>query len=170
MFKNDSGTFYTKSLFFETNVGDRDCVIYTLKNEDYKGYKSLKRLYFETRDITGYTLANKYLGGWDHFLKLREIDWFNSYWDKWEKEFEVMLRAESLVRLLDESKNKDSKNYVDLNKFMLQKGWVPPEDRKPVKKRGAPSKAEVMEAATLIAIEDETLASDLRRVVKGTYN
>lgn len=170
MFKNSQGTFFTKTLFFETNVGDKDKIVYTLKNEDHNGYPSLKKLLFDTEDLTGYTLAVNHLGGWDHLLKLLELDWFKVYWDSWISELEVKIRAEALLRLNKESKNKDSRAYVELNKFMLNKGWILPEDRKPQKKRGAPTKAEIIGAAITIAQEDETLASDLRRVTQTTLN
>lgn len=130
----------------------------------------MKEKYFESGDPSGYILSQEYLGGWSHLQKLRELDWFNAYWDKWEKELEVKIRAEALVRLYNVSKDKDSNKYVDMNKFFLEKGWVLPEDRRPSKRRGAPSKAEIKEQATLIAKEDEMLASDLRRVLERPLN
>ena len=170
MFKNESGTFYTKSLFFETNTIDKEKSVYTLKDEDHKGLPSLKRLFFETGDVTGYTLATNHLGGWDHFLKLRELSWFNEYWDHWVKEFEVKMRAESLVRLHNVAKDSNNKDYVGLNKFFLEKGWILPEERRSLKRRGAPSKAQIREAAMEIATEDQMLVSDLLRVTQTTLN
>lgn len=169
-FRNSNGAYYTKSLFYETNVVDPSLSVYTLKAEDHKGYPSLKRLWFETGDITGYKLSQAHLENWEHLCKLKECQWFIEYWDAWEREFEIKLRSEALVNLTTEAKNKESKSYVELNKFLLNRGWVLPEDKKPTRKRGAPSKAEVREQAIHLARDDETVASDLLRVTKGTFN
>lgn len=165
LFKNDSGTWYTKALFYETTLADKSTVVFTLKDEDHMGYPSLYRLYMECDDPTGYLCAITHLGGWEHWLKLKECDWFKEKLDRWNEELEVKLRAYALMRLVKEASNVGSKNYTEINKMLLNRGWILDEGGK--RKRGAPSKQEIKDAANDIAVRNKTLNEDYLRVVKG---
>lgn len=168
-FKTDFGVYLTKALFFEVAF-PKDYVQFTLKNEDHLGYPSLKRLFLETEDPSGYTLAVTYLDGWEHFCKLSECPWFQPYWTAWTQELEVSMRANALLRLIEESKNKNSKSYVELNRMLLNKGWVLPEERTSHRKRGAPTKQEVKDAAKEMAFKSQILDEDADRVFGGKVN
>lgn len=167
-FKNTSGVFYTQSLFFETSNPPRPDCVYTLKRYDHNGYPSIRRLYLEEEDPTGYLFAEKHLGGWDHLQKLMELPWFTDHFSQWEKELELKLKAKALARLLKESESKGSRNYVEVNKFLLNRGWRDPGEKKA---RGAPTKAEIKQAAITIANHDQTVSSELLRVMEtGSVN
>jgi len=163
IFKNDSGTWYTKALFYETTLADKSTVVFTLKDDDHMGFPSLYRLYMECADPTGYMCATTHLGGWEHWLKLKECDWFREKLERWNEELEVMLRANALARLVKESKNSGSKNYVEINKLLLNRGWVLSDEGK--RKRGAPTKQDIKDAAMDIATRNKDLDEDFLRIV-----
>lgn len=165
-FKNNSGTFYTQAMFFETSMPPREACVYTLKRDDHNGYPSIRRLFLECMDPVGYLFAETHLGGWDHLQKLLELDWFREHWDAWQIELETKIRAQALQKLLEGSNDKASKNHADLNKFLLSRGWVTPNE----KKRGAPTKAEIRQAAIHLADEHETVLSELARVTERPLN
>lgn len=160
-FKNSTGSFYTKGLFYEMTLADKSTVVYTLKDEDHKGYPSLYRLYLEARDPTEYTFANKYLGGWAHWANLCECSWFQPYLERWRLELELSIKAESLARLLEESENTLSKKYVDVNRYLLEKGWV----EKEKSTKGRPSKQQIKNEATRLAKESTQIEDDFNRLV-----
>lgn len=163
-FKNASGAYYTQGMFYEMSIPPRPNCIYTLKKQDYEGFPSLYKLFMETGDLTGWAFADRHLGGWDHLQKLLELPWFLNHYDSWMKELEVKIRAQALNNLLDVSKDSSSRNYTEVNKFLLNKGWKAPEDRKP---KGAPTKAEIRRAATEVAEHTETVASEALRVLES---
>jgi hypothetical protein len=160
-FKNITGSFYTKALFYETTMADKATVVYTLKDEDHKGFPSLYRLYLETRDPTEYLFANKYLGGWKHWQELCECTWFAPYVARWRQELELSIKAEALSRLLEESENTLSKKYVDVNRYLLEKGWVEKESTS----KGRPSKQQVKDEAVRLAKESSQVEDDFARLV-----
>jgi hypothetical protein len=95
-FKDSMGKYITQSLFLEIGY-DVDKAVYTFKDTDYeyKGtvYPSLRRLYMETMDPTEYHFANKYLWGWEHWLKITENQLLLKEIEKWREELEVKIRA-----------------------------------------------------------------------------
>jgi hypothetical protein len=179
LFKNSSGVFFTKALFFETSPGDRTNVVYTLKTEDHEGFPSLKRLYMESNDPSGYVCATRFLGGWEHWLKLRECPWFMDHLSVWEQELEVKLRAEALNRLMVVATNPESKAFLEVNKLLLNKGWLTPEDRAAMlvsaqregkvdkRKVGRPSKDEIKREAFALFEKANEIDDDFERLVTG---
>ena len=137
-FKNDSGAWLLKALFFETTLADKSQVVYTLKDEDHEGYPSLYKLYLDTGDITEYEFASLHLGGWDHWCRLQKCSWFTPYLERWREELRLKLKAKALRGVISEAQS-SSRNAFAANKFLVQEGWKEPEKSK----RGRPSKAEI---------------------------
>lgn len=163
--KNSNGVWRTHSLFAEKVDGAlREKAVYTLKAEDWKGYPSLKRLYIELGDVTGYLLSQQYLGGLEHLEALLDTSWFEEAFSGWRRELEMKLRAEALVALIKMAKDPSHRSSVELQKFLLNKGWVLPEEKA---KGGRPKKADIRAAAIQIATINGEVDEDFERVIKG---
>jgi len=131
---------YTTVLFIENRFAanqekiNLERALYTLQPYDKelrgKVYKSLKRLYLETNDPTGYILATDYLDGWDHLLKLK-ASVLREQWPQWEDEMEIRLKSLAIMTLIVKAESGDAVSA----KFLATKGW----DKR---KAGAPSKDE----------------------------
>jgi hypothetical protein len=160
-FRNAVGTRYLKALFFEETGADKSTVVYTLKDQDHEGFPSLYRLYMETNDPTEYRFATAYLDGWDHWEILTKCSWFSPYVERWRKELQLRLASSALARIMSEAKTNSRESFT-ANKYLLERGWMPKEDRK----TGRPSKQAVREAAHEIASQAKQVNSDFDRILK----
>jgi len=160
-FTNESGTRYTRSLFYETTLADKASVVYTLKDQDHKGFKSLYRAYMDTQDLTEYQFATAYLADWQHWVILCELDWFKPYVTRWRQELELSLKAEALQRIIQEARS-DRRESMSANKYLLEKGWEP----KPTTKDsvGRPSKEAIRAKAEEMFQDTKRINSDLNRL------
>lgn len=164
VFKNTSGAYYTKGLFYEVaNEEDRDYVLYTLKNEDHKGYPSLHRLYMEMDDPTEYEFAKKYFGSWKHWKMIRGAPWMTDVYKEMKEELDISIRARALNQIRDAAINSD-KDRMQANKYLLDRGWVD-EDH-----RGRPSKQKIKEEADKLFKDKEEVNSDYTRLARGSDN
>lgn len=144
-FKNQFGVRYTKELFFETTLADKSNVIYTLKEDDHLGYKSIYRLYLEASDPTEYLFAVAYFEGVDHWEKLKSSPWFMPYLNKMRHALELKIKSEAFNAIVTDAMDKESKSRAASAKFILEKGY---ETVNPDKRRaGRPSKQEIARAA-----------------------
>jgi hypothetical protein len=171
-FKGDNLNWLLKAIFLEEYLygcGElrqerRDNglsrVVYTLKNEDVTKdgitYASLYRLYLGHLDPTEYDFANTHLGGWDHWQRLLECDWFQPYVERWRTELELKLKAKAFKEIREEAEA-GTKNSFSANKWLIANGWAP-------NRRGRPSKSEIKAQAVQIAQGDHRVAEDLKRL------
>lgn len=160
-FTNESGTRYTKSLFFETTLADKSTVVYTLKDQDHKGFPSLYRLYMEEGDPFEYRFANKYLQDWTHWLTLCELSWFKPLVTRWREELDLRLKSESLARILDEARS-ERREALSANKYLLEKGWLPKGSSK--EQVGRPSKEKIRTEAERLFKEHSRIGDDVERL------
>ncbi len=105
-FRGDMDRFFTQSLFLEHGY-DVEKAMYTFKPYDYeykgKVYPSLRRLYVKMADPTEYLFANKYLGGWDHWQRIKANKALYEEIKHWEEELEIKLRALGVKNVIDMS-------------------------------------------------------------------
>lgn len=164
VFRNASGALYTRGLFLETSYElspeDRKC-IYTLKDKDHQGLRSLYRLYMSCSDPTEWDFAELYLDGWYHWELLCNAEWFKSYVERWRKEKEIKLRSSALKKVREVAQSEEHKSYYEANKFLLQGGWKPKE---PGSQRGRPSKEEIKAAAVEASEAQQRISTDLERL------
>lgn len=164
-FRAANNNLLLKGLFFETNVLNREQVLYTLKDWDHtvdgKVYPSLYLKYMECNDPSEYSFAIQWLDGFVHWEALCECTWFKEYLARWRKELETRMKSQALARIMAESKS-SSKNAFVANKYLLEKGWEPREGSKT--NRGRPSKEEVKQAATEIARTNNSVLEDFKRI------
>lgn len=162
-FKNASGAYLLRGLFYETTMADKSSVVYTLKDEDHEGYPSLKRLYMETDDPTEYFFATNHLGGVDHWDKLCECSWFKPYVSQWRREMELKHKALALLEIRAAAKNDTHRDKFSANKYLLEKGWEKDNSSRR-KGAGRPSKQEIQEAANDIAQQSSQIMEDYERL------
>lgn len=125
----------TQGLFLELNYGD--FAYYTLKDDDYeykgKLYKSLKKLYLESRDPTEYDFATKYLLGWEHWRRICANAALRKEIVKWREELELAIRSQAIAIIQDIAERDDN---FQAAKFLADRGWEK-------NGRGRPSKEDV---------------------------
>lgn len=124
-FKNRMGAFKTEALFFEvgqsTEEGEvKPDVLYTLKDADFRGLPSLRRLYLECKDPSEYTFATQYFYSWEHWCLIRERPWIKEKLAKWREELNVLIQAEALVTVIEEATNPISRSRLAAAKFLLE--------------------------------------------------
>lgn len=154
-FKNASGAWLLKQLFFEFAETERSRVLYTLKDEDHQGYPSLRRLYLELGDESEYQFANLYFGGWPHWKRLMNANWFMDYLSSYREELQVRNQAESLLQLRQAARA----GNLQINKYLLERGW----DKDSV---GRPTKEKIRQEAQRITKDSSDVADDLARILQ----
>lgn len=94
----------TQALFYEyrhqTTTGIQ--APYTLKERDWKGSKSMYKIYMEHE--TEYEAAIALLGSWQHWKKLSKVAWFQAYKQAWDEEREIRQKAVARNTLLKQAK------------------------------------------------------------------
>lgn len=161
-FKNPSGAFYLRGLFFEEQGADKQFCVYTLKKEDHLGYPSLYKLYMESNDPTEYSFATVYLYNWDHWESLCECTWFKPHLAQWRRELNTKIRAEALlnIRVLA---HPDKQTSFQANKYLLDGAWIGAGEAK--RGKGRPGKAEIEKAASDLARASHEASEDYQRIL-----
>lgn len=162
MYKDNTGRFLTQSLFTE-NYENRNPLyppVYSLRDQDpgiEDQLPSFKRLFLETEDITGYTLAIQELGSWEHMERLLKTKWFQAYWQRWCEEMEIRLKSKGLLKIKDTAEGSTASAY-QAAKYLSDRGWEP--------KRGRPSKAEKAKIAKQEKELEDAVADDMSRILR----
>lgn len=161
-YKDVMGRYLTQALFLECYTGnDRYEPVFTLKEHDYKGLPSIRRLFLECDDPTGYEFAIKYLGSYAHWKELCDCKWFLVELEKWKEEMEIRSRSRA-IRKIKEISETDTSAAYQAAKYVAEEGWKG-------SKRGRPTKAEIeqqkkIEAGIKTEIEDDAERVGLRVV------
>jgi hypothetical protein len=163
-FKNDSGKFLLRGMFYERVGADKTGVLYSLKDQDHQGFPSLKRLYLETGDLTEYEFVKNYMASVEHWDDLCACIWFEPLIKEWRRELFLRIQSEALKNIIAESK-RDGATKLQANKYLLERGWEP--KTATVNKRGRPSKAAIQEAAEDLFTDEKRLQDDYERLMKG---
>lgn len=156
-FKNASGAWLTKQLFYETS-DDKSRVLYSLKHEDHrvgkKVYPSLRRLYLECGDESEYMIASTSFGGWPHWKRLLSSPWFLDYVVELREELAARNAAAALLQI---KKNAEGGN-LQANRYLLEQGWLPKGDV------GRPTKEKIRQEADHLFRSSEEISDDLDRI------
>lgn len=131
-FKDVMGRWITSGLFKET-AQKKDYIIFTLAEA--------RSLYIEANDLTGYLFATTVLGGWKHWLALKESPALLPHILQWEDELEVKVRSLGLQNIMTASKGIQG---YQASKYLVEGGW----NKKTV---GRPSKAQVQKESKIRA-------------------
>lgn len=164
-FRTSNNQRLLKGLFYEES-DNKDSVVYTLKDRDHTvgevTYPSLYRLYQETEDLTEYEFAVSHLDGWEHWQMLKSCTWFKPFAKRWREELETKVMSRALARLKAEAAS-SSKNAFLANKFLIERGWIPKEQKSSV---GRPSKDEIKRQAETLFLSASEAKEDFDRITK----
>lgn len=119
-FKNGSGVWYTKQLFYEYADTSRENVLYTFKEADWKGFPSMRRLYLECDDQTETLFYTKYFDGFPHWKKLLACTWFVDEMEKIREEHQALLFHRHIQTITEKAKAGDLK----ATQYLLEKAWI----------------------------------------------
>jgi hypothetical protein len=164
-FKNENHMRLLRGLFYETYVHKLDQVIYTLKDEDWKGYPSLYLIFLQScvDDPTEYSFAMTYMDGWEHWEQLQECEWFKPYIERWRKESELKMKSKALVRVIELANTGGKDGYLAA-KYLLEDGWRPKEKGPKARAAGRPTKLAVKEEVVRRADEERRIKDDMERL------
>ena len=123
-FKDSQGRWITTGLFKETAQGEGKFVLFTLDEA--------KRLYIACGDPTGYTFAMEHIGGWQHWLALKDSPALVGILQQWAEELEAKIRAAAVMRIVDYSKT--DKGY-QAAKYLAEAGWGPKQVGRPSREK-----------------------------------
>ncbi len=161
-YRDYQGRLLSSKLFYERTLPDkRDKVLYTLKDQDHEGYKSLYLLYMDANDLTEYTFANEYFESYEHWLGITKQGWFKPYLERFRRDLETKVRSTALRAIIRESQS-GSKNAFTANKFLIERGWVDKEKNT----KGRPSKEDIKHAAMDQVDSAKRLEEDFLRVIE----
>jgi hypothetical protein len=170
--KSSNGKWLQKTLFEDFRYDSEyysytPNFIYTLKDEDFEGYPSLRRLYLESSDPSEYNFANEHLGGWDHWQTLCGSTWFAPIVDDWRKELSIKLKAEAMAKIRAIANDPLNKNFYTANKYLNEEGWDTETKRL---KQGRRSKEIIQSEARKLTKVDADLKSDITQDYKRLFN
>ena len=134
----DNGNFLTYALFYEyraTHIVDFQSQIFNLKEDDYKGTYSLKKIYLSFNDPTEYSFAIAVFGNWKYWKRLQSSSFLQLHLEEWREEMEIKLRSKGIDIQVGIAGDDLHKSQAAASKWLADKGW---ELKKPV---GRPSKA-----------------------------
>jgi hypothetical protein len=123
-FKDMQGRWITSGLFKETAKGEAQWVLWTLDEA--------KMLYIACDDPTGYDFATEHLGGWHHWLLLKDSPVLEGIIQQWEEELEAKIRAKAIKRI---AKHANTDKGYQAAKYLAEAGWKPKELGRPTKER-----------------------------------
>lgn len=126
-FKDVMHRWRTISLFKET-ARQKGYVLFT--------FEEARSLYMDCNDPTGYKFATNHLGGWQHWLTVRDSPMLIERIESWEEELQIKLRSDSVKNMIDLASGE--KGY-QASKFLIDGGWLK-------KGAGRPTKASVQKA------------------------
>lgn len=150
------------ALFLEQSYEDRTFVLYTLKDDDHDGYKSLYKLYMSIQDPTEIKFAEACFENYDHWVKVSECKWMVPFITRWREELDLRIRSKALANVMHIAADEHSKFSYEANKYLLSGQWKPSQ-KDPV---GRPSKERIrQEAARLFNDEKDTL-EDFKRITQ----
>ena len=157
MFKDSIGRWRTKSLFYEINdyrIDEGTIFTITESDKEVNGVvlKSLRKLFVESEDPTGYTTATEHLGGYAHWEALCKSS-LKGEIEKWKIEMEVRIRSLGLKQAITSAK---SGNF-NAAKFLAERGW----DKRTA---GRPSTEEVVRETKVQAQLFSEVENDLMRM------
>lgn len=153
-----NGAPKTQGLFYEYEYNPD--ALFTIHEDDItkrgKTFYSLRKLYMEAKDLTGYRFAEKYLAGYRQWKRFKANKWINDHIENWEEELELSIRADALQDMLNLSETEGS---FQATKFLLDRGY----SKLP---KGRPSKKDQVAAGKKDAQAQKEYEQDMLRLVK----
>lgn len=144
-FKDTRGVWATLSLFADRAGAYKDSIVFESVDE-------ARKLFIATKDPTGITFADEYLGGYEHWKALLNCRSLELEMASWKEEMEVRLRSEGLKNI-----HAMAKESFQASKLIMEGKW---DDRK----AGRPSKAEVEKNIRVESKMKQEFNKDIARI------
>lgn len=164
VFKNNSGQFYTRQLFWEESIQieaekKRIEPPFCL-HESKHGLISFRDKYVELGDPTGYKITQELLGGnYRHWQELLKCKWFVAAKKEWDVELDAKLASEGLDKIRETAQS-DDKQALVAARYLANKEY-----REKVKTtRGRPSKDELSGELKRMSAEEKAIFEDAERI------
>lgn len=159
------GAFQTKGLFYELTLPDDRKVMgtsWTLKEDDLEAdgmvYRSMKKFYLETEDVTEYDFAMAALGSYKHWERVLESPIIRPHIDQWRKELNLKLKARAMRSIIKTATEEDKWTFQAM-KYLADNDYL---DKK--NKRGRPSKDEIKAELRKEVEINKTFKDDAERI------
>jgi hypothetical protein len=171
-FKNQQGLWITKRLFID--VEKTPYAMYTYGREDKvledgKVYPSLYRLYMECEDIHEVDFANKYLGGYEHWLEVQNCYFIKPLIEEWRAELELVLMSKGLKTIGKLMDSPIESLSLAAAKYYANRSWDVGIHKNPTTEksrgRGRPSNQTLQQK--LMLPKEEDFQADLDRLRKN---
>ena len=123
---NENNILRKKSLFWELSYSEPEHCIMTLKPEDFKGYKSLYKLFMSLTedDPTEYTFALTVFGSWRTWQKLQTQPKFAVHLKEWREEVQLRIKSKAIVAIAKEApQNYQAAKYLLENNMLTKDGF-----------------------------------------------
>jgi hypothetical protein len=160
-FKTEQGLWLSRALFFETTLADKSTCLFTLKDHTHEGLTSLYEMYMSLGDLTEYEFANKYLGGWSHWMHLCKCKWFEEYRDRWREELRLHYSAAALRTVVDVARDTTNKASMQACRYLLEGGYLPKKDAA----KGRPTKEAIKKQAEILHQEEIEVQETAERIL-----
>lgn len=155
-----NGHYKTQSIFLETSLNDQSGVLMTLKDApvEVNGalIPSLRILYMEDRDPTGFTTAIRVFGSWEHWRRCKSNTMINKYLLRYEDELDVSIRSGVIKELINTAMEEGGRGTTAA-KYIAERGW----DKR---KAGAPTKEEKDRELKVNSLVIDEVQEDLVRL------
>lgn len=126
-YKSVNGMWYTEAIFFDRMSNKPQSVwiiepVFTFFDTK-KGYINGQETFLELGDPTGYAWALKYLGDYNHWVRLMKTSWFPEVVAVWKEHLATKLRSDALWKVREIASG-DSTQALAAAKYLAEEGWI----------------------------------------------
>lgn len=142
--KGDGTSWKTQGLFLEHAHSDqKEKALYSIQpwDKEYKGktYLSLHKLYVEMEDVAEWEFAQKYMGGYQHWLTLKASPFFKEPYATMVEELNAKVKGRSISVMMQQMRDGEASQatlkYLADNDFIKKNAVGKPKRKKPADKK-----------------------------------
>lgn len=164
-FLADNNKFFTNQLFWERWIDvpvDRRTLDWPpfCLHRDRENCINFGKEYVKFRDPTGYKVAMKLLGDYNHWITLNACTWFMAAREMWDEEIDTILKEEALRKIRELMVDGQPAQQLAAAKYLANAEYR----RAPKAGKGRPSKEEITKEARRAAAVERELADDFQRI------
>lgn len=166
-FKTPNGKYFTKQLFQEPwstlAIDDRATKPTFSLHKDKPGLINFGKAYVQTRDPTGYKVAQELLGDYNLWTALMGCRWFLQAKEVWDRELDALLASEAIAEIQTLMKDGLPAQRLAAAKYMANHQYKQSKNTK-----GRPKREDIDRAARELAVSDREVAEDAERIRKAS--
>lgn len=160
-----NGKYFTSQLFWEQWIElpeDRRVLekpMFTLYR-DKEGLINFGREYVDHGDPTGYDVAMKLLGNYNHWVALNQCTWFQAAREIWDEQLDAKIKADAFKKIEELKDIGQPAQQLAAAKYLANADYR----RNRSATKGRPSKEEIAKEARKAAATERDLANDFQRI------